>query len=304
MTIGNESERNTEQRRKTMTKILVIGSTGNVGSQVVRELQARGVPVRALVRDPDRAAAMLGAGVELTPGDLSDAASLRRAMEGVDRVFLACANHPLQVEYETNAIDVAAAAGVRRLVKLSALGAEIGSPVAFWDAHGRIERHLRASGVPAVNLQPGTYMTNVLGSAEAIKHTGKLFASADGARIAMIDPRDVGTVAATILTADGHEGKTYVLTGPDAITFDDVAAHLSQATGRSLAFVSVPDEAARQGMVEAGMPEWFADNLTTLFGLIRQGAVARTNDTVRALTGDKPRGFGDFARDHAPLFRG
>jgi uncharacterized protein YbjT (DUF2867 family) len=287
-----------------MTKVLVTGATGNVGAQVIRDLKSRGETVRAFVRDPDRAAERLGDGVEFVPGDFSDAASLRRAMEGVDRVFLACANHPRQVEYEANVIDAAAAAGVRRVVKLSALGAEIGSPVAFWDAHGRIEQHLRASGLPSTILRPSTYMTNVLGSAEAIGHTGKLFAPAGGARIAMIDPRDVGTVAASVLTEEGHEGKTYTLTGPDSITYDDISGDLSRATGRRLDFVSVPDKAARRSMVEAGMPAWFADNLVTLFGLLRQGAVARTTDTVRVLTGDEPHSFGDFASDHALLFVG
>lgn len=285
-----------------MTKILVTGATGNVGSRAIRELESVGEAVRAFVRDPGRAAEKLGDGVELVPGDFSDAASVRRAVEGVDRVFLACVNHPRQVEYETNVIDAAAAAGVRRVVKLSALGAEIGSPVAFWDAHGRIERRLRAQGLPYTILRPATYMTNVLGSAEAIGHTGKLFAPAEGARIAMVYPRDVGTVAATVLTGEGHEGKTYTLTGPESITYEEVAAHLSRATGRRIDFVGVPDEAARQSMVEAGMPVWFVDNLVTLFGFLRRGAVARTTDAVRALTGDEPRDFGDFARDHAPIF--
>lgn len=287
-----------------MTKVLVTGATGNVGSQVVRELRRRGVSVRAFVRDPDKAAAMLGDGVEPVSGDFGDPGSIRAALDGMDGVFLACANDPRQVEYETNVIDAAAAAGVRRIVKLSAIGAEVGSPLAFWDAHGRIEQHLRASGLPATILHPGFYMTNVLGSAEAIKHTGKLFASADGARIAMIDSRDVGTAAAIALTEDGHNGKTYTLTGPEAITYYEVAGHLSEATGRRLDFVDVPDEAARQGMVEAGTPEWFADNLVTLFGFLRQGAAAQTTDTVWALTGNKPRSFGDFARDNAILFGG
>jgi uncharacterized protein YbjT (DUF2867 family) len=114
-----------------MTKILVTGATGNVGSRVVRELHARGVSVRAFVRDPGKATALLGNGVELASGDFSDAGSVSRALEGVDGVFLACANDPHQVEYETGVIDAAAAAGVRRIVKLSALGAEVGSSVAF-----------------------------------------------------------------------------------------------------------------------------------------------------------------------------
>lgn len=282
--------------------MLVTGATGNVGSRVVQELLSRGVSVRAFVRDPDKAAAVLGQGVELARGDFSEPGSIRRALEDMDCVFLACGNHPRQVEYETNVIDAAHAAGVRRIVKLSAIGARVGSPLAFWDWHGRIEQHLRASGLPAVILQPGTYMSNLLGSAEAIKHTGKLFAPAGDARIAMIDPRDVATVAAVALTGDGHEGKTYTLTGPEAITYDGIAGQLSEAIGRKIDYVDVPDEAARQGMVESGMPEWFADNLVTLFGILRQGAAAQTTDVVRALTGREPHGFAGFARDHAHLF--
>ncbi|MGH9116680.1 MAG: SDR family oxidoreductase [Acidimicrobiales bacterium] len=287
-----------------MTNVVVTGATGNVGSQVVRELRARGHSVRALVRDPDRAAERLGEGVQLAAGDLSDEAAVRRAMKGMDHAFIACANHPLKVQYETNVIDAAAAAGVQRVVKLSALGAEIGSPVAFWDAHGRIEQHLWASGLRTVVLQPSTYMTNVVGSAETVRHMGTLFAPADDARIAMIDPRDVGTGAAAVLTEDGHDGKTYVLTGPDPISFAEIAGHLSEATGRTVEFVSVPDAAARQSMVDAGMPEWFADNVAAVFGFLRQGIAAETTDTVKELTGAEPRSFADFARDHAGVFTG
>ena len=105
-----------------MDTILVTGATGNVGSAVVAELGDRGLPVRAFVRDPDRAAAILGPDVELAVGDFADPASIRAALEGIEVVFLACANVPPQVEYEIRVIDAAARAGVRRLVKLSASG--------------------------------------------------------------------------------------------------------------------------------------------------------------------------------------
>ena len=163
-----------------ITRILVTGATGNVGSRVVGELRARGVYVRAFVRDKEKAAAILGGGVELASGDFSDAASVRRALEGVEVVFLACANDPRQVEFETGVIDAAADAGVRRIVKLSALGAKIGSSIAFWDWHGRIEERLRASGVPFVMLRPTFNMTNLLGSAEGVRQAGTLFAPAGG----------------------------------------------------------------------------------------------------------------------------
>lgn len=286
-----------------MTKLLVTGATGDVGSQVVHELRRRGVPVRAFVRDRERAAAVLGEGVELASGDFADAASVRHALEGVDGVFLACANDPRQVEYETGVIDAAAATGVRRLVKLSACGARIGSEIAFWDWHGRIEEHLRASGVPAVVLQPTFSSTNLLAAAAGVRHEGALFAPAEGARIAMIDRRDVAAVAAVALTADGLEGQTHELTGPEAITYDRVAAALSAATGRGIPFVAVPDAAARQTLVGTGLPEFVAAQIVALFGALRRGAYDRTTDSVRALTGREPRPFAEFARDHAGFFR-
>jgi uncharacterized protein YbjT (DUF2867 family) len=285
-----------------MTTVLVTGSTGDVGTNVVRELRGESVAVRAFVRDPDRAAALLGPDVPLAIGDFGEPESIRQALEGVDRVFLACANDPRQVEYETNVIDAAADASVVRVVKLSAVGAEKGSPLDFWDWQGRIEEHLRASGLPSVILRPTSYMTKLLGSPEAIKHSGKLFAPAGDAKISLIDPRDVASVAAVALTQDGHEGRTYVLSGPEAITFAEIAEELSSATGRPVEYVDVPDEAARQGMLQAGLPEWLADNLVTLFRLIRQGAASEITDTVRELTGRAPHSFAAFARANREMF--
>jgi uncharacterized protein YbjT (DUF2867 family) len=112
-----------------MTKVLVTGGTGTVGAHLVRELCERGAAVRAFVRDPERAAARLGPGVELVAGDFADRASVRRAMQGVDRVFLTSADGPDQVAHETAVVDAAASAWVQRVVKLSFLGAELGSPI-------------------------------------------------------------------------------------------------------------------------------------------------------------------------------
>ena len=286
-----------------MAPVFVTGATGNVGAQVVRELQGRGVPVRAFVRDPDQAAQKLGGGVDLAVGDFADTASVRRALAGVERAFLTSADGPQKVEQETAVIDAAAAAGVQRIVKGSTILAEAGSPLPPFDWHGRIEEHLRRSAVPFVILQASFYMTNLLMSAAQIQTQGQLFAPAGAGKIAMIDPRDVAAVAAVALTTDGHEGRTYVLTGPEAITYQQVAAHLSAATGRRIEFVDVPDEALRQGLVAAGMPDWLVQHLVALFPLLRQGAAAPTTDTVRALTGRAPRTFAEFARDHAALFQ-
>jgi uncharacterized protein YbjT (DUF2867 family) len=286
----------------TQNTVLVTGATGTVGRHLVAELRRRGTAVRALVRDPQRAAGILGPDVELAVGDFTDPASLRAALPGVDRVHLACANHPDQVAWETAMIDAAAAAGVGRIVKLSALDAGIGSPVAFADAHGRIERHLRASGVPHVLLRPTFAMTNLLAAAAGVRQAGAIFLPGSGAKIAMIDPRDVAAVAAVALTTDGHDGRTYELTGPAAVTFDEVAAELSAALDRPVGFVPVPDDAALAQLVGAGVPEWYAAGVVAQFGLLRAGTQADVRDVVRVLTGREPRSLGQFLREHAGAF--
>jgi uncharacterized protein YbjT (DUF2867 family) len=262
------------------------------------------------VRDPGQARDRLGQNVELAMGDLADPRSVRAALDGADALLLSCADDPRRVGWETSAIDAAAAAGVRRVVKLSAVGAEPGSSVAFWDWHGQVEQHLRASGTGWVILRSSWYMSNLLGSAAQVAGEGRLYAPAGQALIAMIDPRDVGAAAAAVLAGGlagglagpGHEGQTYLVTGPEAITFAQVAGALSAATGHRVEFADIPDDDARQAMIQAGVPAFAAGQIVTMFGRLRQGAAQQVTATVRALTGRAPRDFGSFARDHARLF--
>ena len=282
--------------------IVVTGATGQAGSEVVRALAARGDRVRAFVRDPGTARRKLGEDVELAAGDLADPRSVRAALDGADALFLSCADDPRRVGWETSAIDAAVAAGVRRVVKLSAVGAEPGSPVAFWDWHGQVEEHLRASGTGWVILRSSWYMSNLLGAAAQVAAEGRLYAPAGQARVAMIDPRDVGAAAAAVLAGPGHEGKTYLVTGPEAITFTEVCAGLSAATGRRIEFTDIPGDAAEQAMIGGGMPAFAAGQIVRIFAQLRQGADRRVTPTVQALTGSAPRDFAAFARDHARLF--
>ena len=284
--------------------ILVTGATGTVGTSLVLQLRSRNQNVRALVHNPNKAAGLDGSAVEKVRADFADPASLRKALDGVDAVFLACGNIPDQVEYECTVIDEATRAGVQRIVKLSARGATIGSRAAYWDWHGVIERHLKASGIPSVLLQPSFMMTNLLASADQVRDRGMLFAPAADARIAMIDPRDVAAAAAVALTTDGHDGDAYVLTGPDAITFQQVAQTLSAVTGRAIAFVDIPPEATIAALVDAGLPPFAAQQVVTVFGELRAGVQRQTTNTVQALTGRPARSFAAFAREYVSAFRG
>jgi uncharacterized protein YbjT (DUF2867 family) len=285
-----------------MATVLVTAATGTVGSGVVRELVARGVDVRAFVRDPARAAALLGDGVQLAVGDLGDPSTVRRALEGVDRMFLNCGNVPGQVEMESAAVTAAAEAGVERLVKLSTIGAEAGSPLLFWDWQGCIEDHLRASGLPAVVLRANFFMTALLASAGSVRHAGAVFAPAAGARVSMVDPADVSAAAAGALAADDGAEGVHVVTGPEAVSWDDIARHLSAATGRPVAFVDVPDDAAREAMVGDGLPPFVADFLVGAFRVFRAGGASEVTDTVQALAGRPPRSVADYLRAHAAVF--
>jgi uncharacterized protein YbjT (DUF2867 family) len=286
-----------------MNTVLVTGATGNVGSHLIGELRGRGASVRAFVRDVGKARALLGPGPDLAVGDYGDPSSIAAALDGVDRVFLLTPTHPEMVQWEHNILDAAAAAGVQRVAKMSTVGADPQSDGRFARWQGQCEELLRASGLPAVTLRSSNHMTNLLFATETIRAAGKIFAPLEDAKIAMIDRRDLAAVAAVVLTEDGHEGRTYVLTGPDAVTYQDVARALSRVLGRTVEFVDVPDEAAIDAMLEAGAPEWLAHGIVEVDQQLKRGLAAQTTEVVRVLLGREPYDIAQFTRDVAAAFR-
>jgi uncharacterized protein YbjT (DUF2867 family) len=281
--------------------IVVTGATGNVGSSVVRSLLERGENVRAFVRDPEKARRMLGEDVELSIGDFDDARSVAEALNGAERVFLSSGEGPDKVRWEKAVIDAAAEAGVGLVVKASTMGADAGSFSSLaW--HGELEDDLRDSGVPWTILRSNWYMTNLLPNAGQIAATGKIFMPAGDARIGMVDPADTGRVGAAVVASDGHEGKTYAVTGPERVGFAQVAEALSSATGRTIEYVDVPPEAAKEAMAAAGLPGWLPDFLDHIFARFRAGEFTDVADTVDRLTGSPATTIEAFARKHGAAF--
>jgi uncharacterized protein YbjT (DUF2867 family) len=282
--------------------ILVVGATGTSGREVVDRLAAAGVPVRALVRDPGKAGDLRGPNVEPAAGDLDDPGSLVAAMAGVERVFLVTAVDRRHDSWVGNLLDAARRAGARHVVKLSVLGSDPDGPAEILRQHGRTDRMLADSGLAHTILRPNAFHQNVILSAATIKDHGAFYLPLRDVRQSLVDVRDIAAVAVAALTGPGHEGETYEITGPRAISYHDVAAALSAALGKPVRYVDVPPEAALDAMLKAGMPEWNARAVAELYGVFGCDVFATTTDVVERVTGRPPIPFEQFARDHAAAF--
>jgi uncharacterized protein YbjT (DUF2867 family) len=284
--------------------ILVTGATGTVGSEVVRQLRAMAAPVRLMARDPSKAQPAAAAGAQVVAGDFSDPVSVQRALEGCDRIFILAPVHERMAEFEALAVDTARMGGVRHAVLLSAVGADSESPAFFLRCHGEGELALNASGLSATILRPGFFMDNLLASSGTIKSQGTFFGIWGSAKLAAIDARDIGAVAAQVLVeGKPHHGKVYTLTGPRALSGTEQAAVLSAVLGRPITYTDLPREQYTRALLSMGMPAWLATAVTDLDRLAISGESAKVTDVVERIAKKPPRTFERWVRDHADAFR-
>jgi uncharacterized protein YbjT (DUF2867 family) len=273
--------------------ILVIGGRSKIGSALIESLIEKDQRVRALVRDAEQTEG-ISAAVEIVTGDLADPRSLAATMMGAEKVFLLSSPRRNAVSWHRNAIDAAREAGVRLLVRSSILGADKQSPAEFINAHTTCDSYLEQSGLDHVILRPNLFLQNIPESnIPSIGEDGTLYVDAGDARISMVDTRDVAAVGAVVLTESGHAGAHYDITGPDALSYEDVAAKLSRALGRRVTYVDAPDPAVRESLLGFGLDEWFVDALVGLYQDYRRsgtdGYAAQVTDTVERLTGRPAR---------------
>ena len=288
----------TEQARP----ILVTGATGNTGRAIVDALADRGAPVRAMVRtEADRG--RVRAGVEVVVADFDEAAAIEAALDGAERAYLVTPSSERAEEQQKRFADLAAKAGTRHLVVLSQLGSEEHSPVRFLRYHAAFERHIRDLGIGYTFLRPNLYFQGLLMFTGSISAEGKFFAPIGDAAVSAVDVRDIAAVAAVALTEAGHEGATYTLTGPEAITHAQIAAALTAALGRTVRFIDVPPEAFADG-IRGLLPPWQVDGLLEDYAHYRRGEAATVSPAIAEVTGAAPRGIEQFARDYAAAFAG
>lgn len=278
--------------------IFVSGAPGNVGTELVRLLSARGHQVRALIRRPEAAEQLSFAGVETVLGDLADRDSLERSLVGVDRVFVNSAVGQV-ILAQTNLIDAAGTAGVGHIVKLSWIDAsESARAPLFARSHAEVESHLRHSGIAYTIVRATVFMQNHL-QLLAGKGKGVIYGASGEGKASLVDARDVAAVAATALTETGHEGQTYMVTGPEALAKADVARIISKVTGRQVRYINVSPEQMAENYHYLGWPYRWADELVAVEDLRVANRLATVTDVVERLTGKKPTSLEEFVREFA-----
>ena len=284
--------------------ILVTGATGNTGSTLLQELERRGAVFRAMVRSSKDAARLPNTSATVVVGNFDDPRSLEAALEGVTHAYLVTPSSPDAEAQQVRFAERAAAAGVRRLVKLSQFAAAEASPVRFLRYHAAVERRIRELGIGFTFLRPNLYFQGLLAFQPMIAAQGHFVAPIGGARVSAVDVRDIAAVAGIALTEEGHDGKTYTITGPAAVTHTEMASTLSKAIGRPVAFIDVPPDAFAGALKAAGVPSWQVDGLVEDYAHYARGEAEAVSPHVREVTGVDPRDVARFAEDYASAFVG
>jgi uncharacterized protein YbjT (DUF2867 family) len=274
--------------------ILITGATGTIGTELVRQLVARGIPTRAMTRHPQQH--RLAPEVDVVQGDFTDAESLRQATEGVDAVFLLSAPSGSVPDHDRAMLQ--AMSTVRKVVKLSAIGGD--GEAAEWHRAG--EAAVRSSGLAWTILRPTGFASNALRWLDAIR-TGQPIPNLTGSgQQAVVDPRDVAAVAAAALLDDKHDGQLYTLTGPELLSVPDQVAQLSELLGRELAVVDVPIEVAAEHLRAAGVDELVVAAAVRGSELIRSGAEKTFTTDVEQVLGRPAGTFRGWLKTHRELF--
>jgi uncharacterized protein YbjT (DUF2867 family) len=279
--------------------IMVLGATGTVGGHVVHRLAEAGLRPLALVRS-GRDQHLSGDGIERVSADLDRPETIDAALAGVDRVFLLTRQTSRQLAQETAVVAAAVRVGVGRVVKLSVFRADERSPLQIARQHRQAERLLQDSGLQHTVLRPVFFMQNVL----SMVRDGTIASATGAGRIAMIDARDIAAAAVAALTTAPATGRIYTLTGPDPVSFDNVADVIGQRTGRAVRHLRVSAEMVFDRLRAGGAEEWFAADMATLHGMLANGyedvVTADLDDLIGAPAISFDRFVADFSDRFAP----
>ncbi|MEE9460516.1 MAG: NmrA family NAD(P)-binding protein [Bacteroidales bacterium] len=274
--------------------ILITGATGNIGSYVIPQLLEGGATVRALVRDVSKASGLTEAGVKIFEGDFSDQEKVNHAASGADAILAITPAGPEAVVQGNVLLNAALASGSPYYVRLSAIGAAKDAPTDNGCLHFQSDDALIKSGLPYTILRPHYFMQNIFASLETINTDGNMYWGMEDGKLGMIDVRDIADCCASLLLGKGHEGKIYTPTGPDTISFQDIADIISRGLHKAVTYVPISIEAVGEAIRNAGWGEWGARVMMDYSRAYAQGWGDFTNDDVEIITGNKSRSFQQF----------
>ena len=274
--------------------VLVTGATGNIGSYVIPQLQEGGARVRALVRDKNKTSSLAEAGVQLYEGDFSDPEGVRQAVSGVHAILAITPAGPEAVAHGDVLLNAALASGSPYYVRLSAIGAAEDAPTENGRLHFKSDDALIQSRLPYTILRPHYFMQNLFGSVETIRSDDRMYWGMGDGKLGMIDVRDIADCCVSLLLGQGHVGKIYTPTGPDTISFQDIAGIISMGLERDISYVPISIEAVGEVIRSAGWGEWGARVMMDYSRAYADGWGDFTNDDVETITGKKPRTFQQF----------
>jgi uncharacterized protein YbjT (DUF2867 family) len=277
--------------------LLVTGATGNIGTELVKQLAAQGVPLRVVSRDKAKVSA-LDQRVDRILGDLRHRSTVQLAVSGVERVFMISLIYDESQVADQMLIEEAQRAGVRQIVKISSLGVHLAEGNAIGRLHREKEQVIEKSGMAWTFLRPGSFMSNALQWAPTIKAEGTVFNPMGEGKYAPIAPRDIARVAALALTTSGHEGKAYDLTGPELLSTPEQVQILSKILGKPIECVDIPVGVVAERLQKLGVSAFLATGLISLWNRIKEGNGAFQNNEVERLTGHPAQTFEDWAREH------
>jgi uncharacterized protein YbjT (DUF2867 family) len=282
--------------------ILITGATGTVSSNIIAKLKESGHRLRALVRNPEKAATLSQQGIEVHGGDLEKPWTLGPVFAGADTVWILTPPGPRAPEQSSNALYAAKKGGAQHVVRMSAIGAAHAAPTINSRLHALSDAELAASGLPFTIVKPHFFAQNLMMAAKSIAEQGILyFALADG-KMGIIDARDISDFATHVLTTPGHEGKTYTLTGPASLSMHDIAATIGAVVGKEVKYVAVPVDAAKRSMSQMGMDDWMVNALGDYLTAYSANWGDLVTDDFQRITGKPPRSFKQFAMDFAGVF--
>ena len=257
------------------------------------------IDVRIFVRDEKKAQSLKELGAEVVIGDLDQLDTIIPAVRGVDKIYLLTWNGQTQLQQAENVIKAALENGKPHIVRHSIWGPENSRII----KQGlEIEEKLKVSGLPWTLLKPTFYMQNTLMAAQTISSDGKIYWNMKEGKLGMIDVRDIADAAYAVLAGKDHENKSYILTGPEAISLNDVAKTFSKILSKEVQYINVPAEASLQSMISMGFPEWTAKGYVELSEGFGENFAYSVTKNVESLTWHPARSFEQFVKDFANVF--